>query len=90
MSRRGKSDPLSASQATGQHSGVDALLAGKRIEVLHEEGLISLEERLAWEVRIDRFEVSLDEVQTFFDRLRRKAFGPLVRTLSQEGGERSR
>jgi plasmid stability protein len=49
--------------------GVDAFLAGKRLEVLFEEGLISLHERLDWESRVERGEVSLGEIETLFDRL---------------------
>jgi plasmid stability protein len=50
-------------------SGVDAFLAGKRLEALFEEGLISLDQKLAWEARLDRYEASLDEVEALFDRL---------------------
>src|SRR5690242_7936238 len=51
---------LKAIQATlpkpppgSRSDGVDAFLAGKRLEVLFEEGLISLDERQAWETRVD-------------------------------------
>ena len=55
--------------AGAKADGVDASLAEKRIDVLFEEGLISLDEKLTWEERINRYEVSLDEVQAYFDRL---------------------
>jgi len=45
----------------------DSFLASKRIDALFEEGLISLPEKRAWEERIDRFSVSLHEVQAFFE-----------------------
>ena len=48
---------------------VDAFLANKRLEALSEEGLISLGEKLDWEVRVERAEVSLGEVEALFDRL---------------------
>jgi plasmid stability protein len=44
----------------------EALIAGRRLEVLFEERLISLEEKLDWESRIDARSVSLDEVEAFF------------------------
>jgi plasmid stability protein len=44
----------------------EALIAGRRLEVLFEEKLISLEEKLDWESRIDARSVSLAEVETFF------------------------
>jgi plasmid stability protein len=49
--------------------GVDSFLAGKRLEALFDEGLISLPEKLDWEGRVDRYEVTLDEVEALFDRL---------------------
>ena len=49
--------------------GVDGFLAGKRLEVLFEEGLISLSERTAWEARIEKGDVSLDEIEAVFKRL---------------------
>jgi plasmid stability protein len=60
---------LPAPPADAKIDGVDAFLAGKRLEALFEEGLISLADKLAWEARLDRFEVSLDEVEALFDRL---------------------
>jgi len=45
----------------------DSFLADKRITLLFEEGIISLEEKRAWDDRIDRFAVSLPEVQAFFE-----------------------
>src|SRR5256885_10090877 len=39
--------------ASSKADGVDAFLAGKRLEVLFEEGLISLGERTDWEGRVD-------------------------------------
>ncbi len=45
----------------------DSFLASKRIDALFEEGLIGLPEKQAWEDRIDRFAVSLPEVQAFFE-----------------------
>jgi plasmid stability protein len=45
----------------------DSFLASKRIDALFEEGIISLAEKQAWEDRIDRFAVSLPEVQAFFE-----------------------
>ncbi|HXC54700.1 MAG TPA: hypothetical protein VNU97_05360 [Rhizomicrobium sp.] len=47
----------------------DAFLASKRIELLFDEGLIPLSERTAWDERIDRYAVSLAEVQAFFDKM---------------------
>ena len=55
--------------AGAKMDGTDAFLANKRIELLFEEGLIPLAEKNAWDARIDRYEVSLAEVQMFFDRL---------------------
>jgi plasmid stability protein len=67
---------LSAIQATlpkpapsSKTDGVDAFLAGKRLEVLFEEGLISLNERTDWEDRVERGDVSLREIEALFDRL---------------------
>jgi hypothetical protein len=47
----------------------DAFIAAKRIDLLHEEGLIPLTEKQSWDERIDRFEVSLPEVQAFFEKM---------------------
>jgi plasmid stability protein len=44
----------------------EALLADRRLEVLRDEELISLEELLDWQKRVDARSVSLDEVETFF------------------------
>jgi len=60
---------LPAPPPSARISGVDAFLAGKRLEALFEEGLISLDDKLAWEARLDRYETSLDEVEALFDRL---------------------
>jgi plasmid stability protein len=54
---------------TSRADGVDAFLAGKRLEALFEEGLISLSERSEWEDRVERGEVSLSEIETLFERL---------------------
>jgi plasmid stability protein len=51
----------------GPADGVDRFLASKRIEVLAEEDLIELSERLAWEDLIDSGRVTLEEVQAAFD-----------------------
>jgi plasmid stability protein len=45
----------------------ETFLAGKRIDLLFEEGLITLPEKRRWEDRIDRYAVSLPEVQAFFE-----------------------
>jgi plasmid stability protein len=45
----------------------ESFLAGKRIDLLFEEGVITLPEKRAWENRIDRYAVSLPEVQAFFE-----------------------
>jgi plasmid stability protein len=45
----------------------ESLIADRRMEVLFEEGLISLEEKREWDDRITRLAVSLSEVETFFD-----------------------
>ena len=55
--------------ATSRTDGVDAFLAGKRLDVLFDEGLISLSERSDWEGRVERGEVSLGEIEALFDRL---------------------
>jgi plasmid stability protein len=47
----------------------DAFLATKRIDLLFDEGLIPLAEKNAWNERIDRYAVSLAEVQSFFDKM---------------------
>jgi plasmid stability protein len=67
---------LKAIQATlprptpgAKSDGVDRFLAAKRLEVLFEEGLVSLAERLDWEERVERGEASLEDVQGLFDRL---------------------
>jgi len=44
----------------------EAHIADSRIEVLFEEGVISLEEKLGWQARIDARSVTLDEVEAFF------------------------
>jgi|ERR1700733_12760221 plasmid stability protein len=49
--------------------GVDAFLAEKRLDALFEEGLITLEEKRAWQDRLDRHDVSLSEVEALFSRL---------------------
>lgn len=58
-----------------KRDSVNAFLASKRLEVLYEEGLISLSERLGWEAKLDRSEVDLSEVEALFARLWRKADG---------------
>jgi antitoxin FitA len=45
----------------------EALLAGKRIDLLFEEGAITLPEKRGWDERIDRYDVALPEVQAFFE-----------------------
>ena len=45
----------------------EAFLAGKRIDLLFEEGAITLPEKRGWDERIDRYEVSLPQVQAFFE-----------------------
>jgi plasmid stability protein len=60
---------LPAPPAGAKIDGVDAFLANKRLDALFEEGVISLSEKLDWEARLDRFEVSLDDVEALFDRL---------------------
>ena len=54
---------------TSRADGVDAFLASKRLEVLFDEGLISLSERSDWERRVERGEVSLEEIEALFERL---------------------
>jgi hypothetical protein len=49
--------------------GVDAFVAGKRLELLWDEHLISLSEKLDWEARVDAAEVPLDEIEALFHRL---------------------
>jgi plasmid stability protein len=44
----------------------EAHVADSRIEVLFEEGVISLEEKLGWQTRIDARSVTLGEVEAFF------------------------
>ena len=70
---RKKLDELSAKlpplPAGAKMDGTDAFLAGKRIDLLFEEGLIPLSEKNAWDARIERYDVSLADVQAFFDRL---------------------
>ncbi len=46
----------------------ESFIAGKRIDLLFEEGLIPLSEKRAWEDKIDRYAVSLPEVQAFFEK----------------------
>ena len=46
----------------------DAFVAAKRIDLLYDEGLIPLAEKRSWDEKIDRFEVSLPEVQAFFEK----------------------
>jgi plasmid stability protein len=70
---RRKLDALNAGRpplpANAKMDGTDAFLAAKRIDLLFEEGLIPLSEKNAWDARIERYEVALDEVQAFFDKL---------------------
>ena len=47
----------------------EAFIAGKRIDLLFEEGLIPASEKRVWEDKIDRFAVSLPEVQAFFEKM---------------------
>jgi len=44
----------------------ESVIAGRRIETLYEEGLISVDERKAWDDRIRRLAVSLAEIESFF------------------------
>lgn len=44
----------------------EAHVADSRIEVLFEEGVISLEEKLGWQARIDARAVTPGEVEAFF------------------------
>ncbi|HEX4295567.1 MAG TPA: Arc family DNA-binding protein [Rhizomicrobium sp.] len=48
----------------------DSFIAEKRITALYERGAISLEERKNWNGFIDRYEVSLPEVEAFFEEHR--------------------
>ena len=41
------------------------LIAGRRLEALCEDGLISREDKTAWDERIARGKVSIDEVEQF-------------------------
>lgn len=45
----------------------ESLIADRRMEVLFEEGVISLDEKRDWDDRITRLAVSLSEVEAFFD-----------------------
>jgi plasmid stability protein len=45
----------------------ETFLASKRIDLLFEEGHITLPEKRDWEKRIDHYAVSLPEVQAFFE-----------------------
>jgi plasmid stability protein len=47
---------------------VDKHLALKRIDALFEESLLTLEERNAWDDRIESGSVDLAEVQSYFER----------------------
>lgn len=47
----------------------DAFIASKRIDLLFEEGLIPFAEKRTWEDQIDRYAVSLPEVQAFFEKM---------------------
>ena len=60
---------LPVPEPASRSDGVDAFLASKRLEVLFEEGLISLVERRQWEERVGAGEVSLEEIEGVFDRL---------------------
>ena len=55
--------------ASAKMDTTDAFIAARRIDLLHEEGLIPITEKLSWDERIDRFEVSLPEVQAFFEKM---------------------
>ncbi|HVT23713.1 MAG TPA: hypothetical protein VHD95_03730 [Rhizomicrobium sp.] len=52
--------------ADAKMSASESVIASKRIDALYEEGLISLEEKRAWDSRIDAYSVRLDEVEEFF------------------------
>lgn len=49
----------------------EMLIADRRIEALFEAELISREEKIAWHDKIDRDEVSLDDVEKFAAEKRR-------------------
>jgi plasmid stability protein len=53
--------PSGAKMLTSEAHGADS-----RIETLFEEGVISLEEKLGWQTRIDARSVTPDEVEEFF------------------------
>ena len=55
--------------ASAKMDTTDAFIAARRIDLLHEEGLIPLNEKLSWDERIDRFEVSLPEGQASFEKM---------------------
>ncbi len=52
---------------------VDAFIGTKRMDLLYEDGLISLEKKLRWDNLIDRRIVSLDAIEAFFEKIRREA-----------------
>ncbi len=54
-------EPANAKMLTSE-----AHVADSRIDVLFEEGVISLEEKLGWQVRIDARSVTPAEVEAFF------------------------
>lgn len=52
--------------ADAQMLASESLIASRRIKALYKEGLISPEEKSAWDKRIDSYSVSLDEVEECF------------------------
>ena len=58
---------IASRPADAKMDGTEAFLAEKRIDLLFQEGLISLPEKRAWSEKIDRYAVSLPDVQGFFE-----------------------
>ena len=58
-----------AVSGSAKMDAIDAFIAAKRIELLYDEGIIPLSAKNAWDEKIDRFEVSLPEVQAFFEKM---------------------
>lgn len=48
----------------------DSFIAEKRISALFERGAISADERRVWNEKIARYEISLPEVETFYEEHR--------------------
>ncbi|HEY5046520.1 MAG TPA: hypothetical protein VII49_00685 [Rhizomicrobium sp.] len=61
---RAKSSPA---PAAAKMLASESLIAARRIEALFEEGLVSPDEKRAWDDRIARLSVSLPEIQAFID-----------------------